>query len=142
MTFSLEQGVAPLICQVVSRRWTLFAFLTQHADRELHSRVVVLHDVHVICHDYHNLYRPSINTIFGFRRSARSLHVALHSVRRPRLAAIPPNILNTVKTRNGAPVTVRYALQNPSPRAHHVAYARNGVSNSRSRCAFTSRNYR
>jgi len=32
----------------------------------------------------------------------------------------------------------RFALQNPSPRARHVVFARNGVSKSRSRCGFTS----
>jgi hypothetical protein len=42
--------------------------------------------------------------------------MALHSTRRPHLAAIPPNIIKIVKTHDGAPLTVRYALQNPSPR--------------------------
>jgi len=42
-------------------------------------------------------------------------------VHRPRFAAIPPNIFNIVKTRDGRPFTVRYALQSAPPRARHVA---------------------
>jgi len=65
--------------------------------------------------------------------------MGVRSARRPDLAAVYPNILKIVETRDGPPFTLRYALQKPSPRTRHVVYARNGVSNSRSRCAFASR---
>jgi len=65
--------------------------------------------------------------------------VGVRSARRPHLAAIPPNILKIVITRDGHPFTVRYALQNYPPRALHGACARDGAGNSRSRCAFASR---
>jgi len=38
--------------------------------------------------------------------------------------------------------TARYALQNTPPRARRVVCARDGAGNLRSRCAFTSRNFR
>ena len=79
------------------------------------------------------------NTLFGFRRSARSPCAAVRSARRPHLAAVSPGILKIIVTRDEPPFIVNYALQPPSPRARHVVYARDGAGNSRSRCAFTSR---
>ena len=66
----------------------------------------------------------------------------VRSAHRPHLVPSPLNILKIVKSRDRRPFTLRYALQNIPPRARHVVYVRNGAGNSRSRCAFTSRNFR
>ena len=50
-----------------------------------------------------------------------------HCTRIGHLAAIPPNILKIVITRDGQPFTVRYALQNYPPRARHGVCVRDGA---------------